>query len=195
MVASRVCVAAGIRDEICLRWCKFFVGSARALLEGIGLTDIRWKMMNAEHKTPAGLYNIRLIIFHKHPMSARLNFMQFSYGGVCAFRPLPKLASLVEKNAHSDIELIIHPSTLTNWAEEQLDLEQGTLQLEVDFYERVEVPKGEIAIYLAGIKGNEPPDGKLRKNDIKSIDLMACVGVAPVEMLLLQKAYRVIMGG
>ncbi|MGD8569105.1 MAG: hypothetical protein PVJ39_13535 [Gammaproteobacteria bacterium] len=151
--------------------------------------------MNSEHKTPAGLQNTRLIVFHKHPMSARLNFLQFSYGGVCAFSPLPKLVSLVDKGAHSETGPVIHPSTITNWAEKQLGLKHGALRLEVEFYERVEVPKGEIAIYLAGIDGHETPDSELQKKDVQSISLMACVGIAPVEMLLLQKAYRVIMGG
>jgi hypothetical protein len=139
--------------------------------------------------------NTRLILFHKHPFSARMHFLYFQHGGVCAFKPLPKLASIVEQNATTDTELVIHPSTISNWGEQQLGLESGILQMETEFCERVEVPKGEITIYLAGFKGYETPDNEMNRYDARFITLMECVGIAPVEMLLLQKAYGVIMGG
>ena len=41
----------------------------------------------------------RLILFHKHPMSARMNFLRFQNGGVCAFKPLPKLAAIIENKS------------------------------------------------------------------------------------------------
>lgn len=139
--------------------------------------------------------NTRLILFHKHPLSARMHFLYFPHGGVCAFQPLPKLASIIEQNEAVDAEMVIHPSTISNWGERQLGLESGVLQAETEFCERVEVPKGEITVYLAGFKGYEMPDDEVRRLDAKFISLMECVGIAPVEMLLLQKAYKVIMGG
>ena len=139
--------------------------------------------------------NTRLILFHKHPVSARMHFLHFQYGGVCAFKPLPKLAAIVEQNEVKDAEFVIHPSTISNWGEQQLGLKPGALKTEADFCERVEVPKREIAVYLVGFSGYEPPDATLSKLGSKFVSLMQCVGGAPVEMLLLQKAYRVIMGG
>lgn len=138
--------------------------------------------------------NTRLILFHKHPVSARLHFLSFSYGGVCAFSPLPKLASIVETKAGMNVEPVLHPSTITNWGEQQLGLKAGALKAETEFCERVEVPKYEITVYLAGLEGYETPDTALQRNDIKPLSLMECVGIPPVEMLLLQKAYRIIMG-
>jgi hypothetical protein len=137
----------------------------------------------------------RLILFHKHPVSARMHFLYFENGGVCAFKPLPKLASIVEQNVLKDTECVIHPSTISNWGEQQLGLQFGVLQAETEFCERVEVPKGEITVYLAGFKGHATPDDEVKRYDAKFITLMECVGIAPVEMLLLQKAYGVIMGG
>ncbi len=145
------------------------------------------KAINAE--------NTRLILFHKHPVSARMHFLYFQYGGVCAFKPLPKLASIVEQKRAEDTELVIHPSTISNWGEQQLGLESGVLQTEAEFCELVEVPKGEITVYLTGFKGYTMPDDDIKHCDAKFISLMECVGIAPVEMLLLQKAYGVIMGG
>ena len=136
--------------------------------------------------------NIRLIFFHKHPVSARMHFLYFPHGSVCAFKSLPKLASLSEK---TDSSFVIHPSTISNWAEQQLGLYAGALQVEAEFCERVEVPNGEVTVYLTGFNGYETPDESQSRVGAKFVTLMECVGIPPVEMLLLQKAYRVIMGG
>lgn len=139
--------------------------------------------------------NTRLILFHKHPVSARMHFLYFQHGGVCAFKPIPKLAAIVEHNETTNSKLVIHPSTVSNWGEQQLGLTAGILQTEAEFCERVEIPNREITVYLAGFKGHATPDDRLERFDAKFVSLMECVGIAPVEMLLLQKAYGVIMGG
>ena len=139
--------------------------------------------------------NTRLILFHKHPVSARMHFLYFPHGGVCAFKPLPKLAAIVEHNEANSSELVIHPSTISNWGEQQLGLKPGALHTEAEFCERVEVPNSEITVYLAGFEGHATPVDQLERFDAKFVSLMECVGIAPVEMLLLQKAYGVIMGG
>jgi hypothetical protein len=137
----------------------------------------------------------RLILFHKHPVSARIHFLYFSHGGVCGFKPIPKLASIVDEDLEDRNDVVIHPTTIASWAERKLNLEFGALQIETEFFERVEVPKGRISVYLAGVKGYEIPDEVMQKNQAKFVSLMECVGIAPVEMLLLQKAYTVVMGG
>lgn len=139
--------------------------------------------------------NTRLILFHKHPVSARMHFLYFKYGGVCAFKPLPKLASIIEEDQLSEGKIVIHPSLISNWGEHQLGLETGALVAETEFCERVEVPNGEITVYLAGFKGYELMNDKLERYQARFISLMECVGIPSVEMLLLQKAYGVIMGG
>ena len=140
--------------------------------------------------------NTRLILFHKHPVSANLHFLYFPYGGVCAFEPLPRLSALIDKNdMKSKFHAVIHPSSILLWTEQQLQLEHGALQAESDFYEQVEVPSGNISIYLAGFADYDVPQPVLSRYGAKLVSLMQCIGIAPVEMLLLQKAYRVIMGG
>ena len=142
----------------------------------------------------------RLILFHKHPMSARMHFLYFQYnekrGGVCAFKSLPKLASPVNtsKNIQSK-SLTIHPAAIKTWGEQQFGLDSLSLQVEPEFCEHVEVPNGEITVYLAGFEGNEMPVESMQKYGARFVSLMECVGIAPVEMLLLQRAYAVIMGG
>jgi len=139
--------------------------------------------------------NTRLILFHKHPVSARMHFLYFKNGGVCAFDPLPKLAAIIENKSVGQAGAMIHPATISNWGEQQLGLKPGSLITESEFCEMVEVPKGEITVYLAGFKGYEIPEEDQMQHNAKFVSLMECVGIAPVEMLLLQKAYGVIMGG
>ena len=142
----------------------------------------------------------RMILFHKHPVSARMHFLHFQYDdrrtGVCAFKPLPKLASLVE-NASPDVidRVTFHPALVQSWAEKQFSNNDVSLQIEPEFCEYVEIPNAEIVVYLAGVKGYELPHTIMREYGAKFISLMECVGVAPVEMLLLRRAYGVIMGG
>ena len=143
----------------------------------------------------ANIKNTRLILFHKHPASARLHFLRFDYGSVCGFKPLPKLASIINNDTVTDTGLVIHPSTIANWGEQQLDLQCGDLNSETEFCVRVEVPHDEITVYLAGFKGYEMPYDKVETHSAKFVNMMECIGIPPVEMLLLQKAYKVIMGG
>ena len=37
----------------------------------------------------------RLILYHKQSTSARTRFLRLSYGGICAFEPLPEPLELV----------------------------------------------------------------------------------------------------
>lgn len=142
----------------------------------------------------------RLILFHKHPMSANMHFLYFQYsekrGGVCAFKPLPKLAAPIDTGIGKDTNAIaMHPSTVKHWAEKQFGLDADALHMEPEFCEQVEVPNGNITVYLAGFKGYELPADEVKEYKARFISLMDCVGIAPVEMLLLQRAYSVIMGG
>ena len=138
----------------------------------------------------------RLIFFHKHPVSANLQFLYFPYGGVCAFNALPKLSALIDNDGmETQYDSVIHPSSIACWAEQQFQLQSGALLAEAEFFEQVEVPNGKISIYLAGFASYDVPDSFLSQYGARLVSLMECVGIAPVEMLLLQKAYRVIMGG
>jgi len=142
----------------------------------------------------------RLILYHKHPVSARMHFLYFQYndrrGGVCAFKPLPKLAvrNDVSEYTCSDT-LAVHPALIKTWGEQQFGLKSLSLQVEPEFCEHVEVPNGEITVYLAGVEGYEMPVGEMKQYHARFVSLMECVGIAPVEMLLLQRAYGVVMGG
>ena len=38
----------------------------------------------------------RIIIFHKHPVSAKVRFLKHAYGGICGFDTLPQLATFID---------------------------------------------------------------------------------------------------
>lgn len=138
----------------------------------------------------------RLILFHKHPVSANMHFLYFPYGSVCAFEPLPKLAAIVDADQQSsDEKPVVHPASVKHWGEEQLGMASISLNIETEFCVKVEVPNNIITIYLAGFAGDNLPKIESDDNQASFVTLMECVGIPPVEMQLLQKAYGVIMGG
>lgn len=142
--------------------------------------------------------DLRLILFHKHPLSARMHFLYWKYserrGGVCAFKPLPTLAAPIDRRSQVDSSdsSVFHPAAIKKWGEQVFD--SVSLHIEPEFCEQVEVPHGKITVYLAGFEGYELPLRSVERYGARFISLMECVGIAPVEMLLLQRAYNVIMG-
>ena len=138
----------------------------------------------------------RIIIFHKHPVSAKVRFLRQAYGGICGFHSLPKLASVVDDDSQPEQDNVVsHPLHITHEAEKTLGLEKDSLQLESEYQQRVEVPDGIISIYLAGIKGHDTPDKTLAENNARLQLITEMRGLVPAEMMLLRRAYEVIMEG
>lgn len=139
--------------------------------------------------------NTRVILFHKHPMSANLHFVCFPHGGVTAFEGLPALSVVDEQEPLIDeFNIAVHPSVVSTWVERELDLQSGTLATEVEYCESVEVPGGHIRVYLLGFMQFSVLQKAQLRHGLKLRGLLDCIGLAPVEMQLLKKAYRVIMG-
>ncbi len=137
----------------------------------------------------------RLIIFHKHPVSARTRFLKLAYGGICGFEPLPKLAQVLDdERLEKEDNVIKHPATLINAAEQELKLDAGSLQIAGEYFERVDVPHATIHVYLAGIGGHDTPDELLQENGAKFHLITEMRGLPPAEMELLHRAYTAILG-
>lgn len=138
----------------------------------------------------------RVIIFHKHPVSAKVRFLKQAYGGVCGFEPLPDLASVLDDEVlEKEENVVTHPKAVAQQAEETLQLDSETLQIEKGYLQRVDVPKGVITVYLAGIKGHDTPDDKLAEKDTSLHLITELRGLPPAEMELLRRAYVAIMEG
>lgn len=134
--------------------------------------------------------NNRVILFHKHPSSARVRFLFFTdRNSVLAFDSLPDLASVMDSS--SDIgENQIESSILSDYFGEVAE----SIIFDDEFYTEVDVPNETIGVLLARFGETDPPFEFAEKINAEFRELTATRSVAPVELVLLQKAYTQIMG-
>lgn len=138
----------------------------------------------------------RIIFFHKHPTSARTRFLLFDSGSICAFSPLPDLAQMVESGgAGTDSVVVDHPASIIRVAAEHLNIEREGLSWEPEFEARVDIPGGSIPILLCRFTGIDPPFAAAEALGACFIDLTEARSLKEVELLLLRRAYEVILGG
>lgn len=138
----------------------------------------------------------RIIVFHKHPVSAKVQFLKQAYGGVCGFEPLPELASVLDEEVvENNDNVVSHPKVICQQAENQLGLESDSLEIEKEYFQRVDVPSGVINVYLVGIKGHDTPTEILAEHNTSLHLITAFRGLPPAEMELLRRAYVAVMEG
>ena len=138
----------------------------------------------------------RTIIFHKHPVSAKVRFLKQKHGGICGFDSLPDLANVLDEEILEKEENVInHPIRITRNAEEELKLDEGSLKIESEYFQRVDVPKGIINVYLVGIVGHDTPDETLAEQGMSLKLITEMRDLNPTEMELLRRAYVAIMEG
>ena len=138
----------------------------------------------------------RVIIFHKHPVSAKVRFLKLAHGGICGFEPLPELASVLDDELlEKEGNVVSHPAVIARQAEQQLGLETAALDIASEYLQRVDVPQGIINVYLLGLLGHDTPDERLAKHGA-SLHLITEIRSMPAaEMELLRRAYVAIMEG
>jgi hypothetical protein len=116
--------------------------------------------------------NPRLIMYHKHSTSARLRFLKLAYGGVCGFKPLPRLSQLLDEKP--DGTVAVHPAAFISDAEQRLGILPGI---------------------LARFISIDPPFDVAKSHDAEFIDLPQARNIHQVELELLRKAYDAVMSG
>ncbi|MFC3608363.1 hypothetical protein [Stutzerimonas tarimensis] len=130
----------------------------------------------------------RVLLCHKHPVSARLHFLVPEQGGVLLPRALPRLAVVSESEQGPVVQS--HPAM----ALREL---QGMLGVNVDlewvdaFHLHMETPGELVAIYLAALPGYdlvEPPPRT------RWIQLPQSVGMPWLDREVLRRAYEVLIG-
>lgn len=150
-------------------------------------------MMTAQ--LDGSLANLRVIMYHKAPTSARTCFL-LQDEGVCLPGRLPKLAQLVDSATprHADPgNVVAHPSPLLRHIAEWLDLPQEELELDEEFCEKVDVAGGPLTVYLVRFASIDPPFDAAERIDGRFIALTEGRGLPPAELDLLRRAYTVIM--
>jgi hypothetical protein len=133
----------------------------------------------------------RVILYHKQATSARTRFLKLSHGSVCAFEPLPKLSTIVEKQPNT----LCHPTAILHETEQKLGLLENTLTIESEYRQSIEVPGGNIEILLANIDTLDPPIEAVERSHAVFIDLTQARGLPSIELELLRSAYELILGG
>ena len=138
----------------------------------------------------------RVIIFHKHPVSAKVRFLKQAYGGICGFEALPDLASVLDDEAlEKEDNVFNHPTVVARQAEQFLGLDEEGLAIEPDYLERVDVPQGLVKVYLLGLKGHDTPDEQLAEQGASLHLITEMRNLPAAEMELLRRAYVAIMEG
>lgn len=134
----------------------------------------------------------RAIFFHKQATSARLRFLRFAHGSVCAPEPLPADAQLqapIEGCSAAEAESVL----------EQLhslyEFGEDSLQIETEFACDVLSDTATMPVLLVGIDRTDPPFELAEGMDASFIDLTQARGLPPLELQLLRQAYECVLGG
>jgi len=138
----------------------------------------------------------RIILFHKHGTSARTRFLRFADDTVCAFAPLPPLAQVIDETVevpHPQVEC--HPAMKLKEAAERLQLPLEMFELESEYCMWVDASGGAIRILLVRLTSIDPPFEAAETIGGQFIDLTQARDLPSVELLLLRRAYEVVLGG
>jgi hypothetical protein len=143
--------------------------------------------------TQAGQSDFRIIFAHKHGTSARTRFLCFAEGSVCGFSPLPELSQLLDTTKRPAVAT--HPASLINQAAMRFRLPAGAIEWEPEFNLWVDIPGGPIRVLLFRFTDIDPPFASAEGIGGRFIDLTEARGLPNVELLLLRRAYEVLLGG
>lgn len=138
-----------------------------------------------------------IILFHKHPTSARVCFLCSAEKSVVFATKIPDLATLIDEQTVLEKEELVttHPAMALRELEQRVELSSGDMALVKDFRVRLDVP-GEITpIYLAQFKSIDPPFEAVKNIEAKFIAITEARGLPSIELQLLQKSYQYIMEG
>lgn len=134
-----------------------------------------------------------ILLYHKHPTSAKTVFFKANNDQLCLFDTIPNLASVCDKNP-DDLPLVIHPSPLLSDVCKWLDIAQDEIELENEFVEYIDVPNGIITVFLARFSAIDPPQQKAEAVKARFIALTDARTCTEVEIELLRRAYTHILG-
>ena len=99
--------------------------------------------------------NNRLIMYHKHPTSAKVTFFLLN-GSVCHFDGFPPSAKIVDSSI-SEEQVVDYPETLLPSSKKRLGLSSNILEIEKTFQASVKSDALTIDVYLAGFTTIDPP--------------------------------------
>ena len=139
----------------------------------------------------------RFILYHKHHASARTRFLCFNNRTVLYPEALPALSQLIDETLPAPPQNVVeaHPAMLLQQLAASLTLTADKLELESEYVERLAVPDGKVRIYLVRFTDIDPPFALAERLSGSFIDLPQARHLPDTELLLLRRAYEVIMEG
>jgi hypothetical protein len=138
--------------------------------------------------------NARVIIYHKQKTSAKTLFLSINES-VCLFDGLPALSSLLEIDETGSDKVALHPAAVIADAEQRLNLDKGSLELDSEFQAEVDAPEQNLTIFLLRAMYVDPPRDEVAQHDGKFIAITDARSYPRTELELLRRAYEVIMEG
>ena len=138
----------------------------------------------------ATMNNCRMIFYHKQNTSARLRFLKFDSGSVCAFEPLPALSQIIDESIDASVNnsIVAYPAQLVRDAGKWLELEVGNMKVEADYHASVDSSAGTMKIFLTQFTTIDPPFETAEKINAQFIDLTEARSLPGVELELLRQA-------
>lgn len=130
----------------------------------------------------------RILLCHKHPMSARLRFLIPEQNGVVLPEPLPSLAVIA--NSEQEPSVLSHPASALAQLKQQWAVDNA-FEIFSEFRLRMEVPGGLMPVYLGILPGDDlcpAPPG------LRWIDLPQSIGMPWLDREILRRAYEVLIG-
>jgi hypothetical protein len=134
----------------------------------------------------------RAILFHKQATSARLRFLRYEYGSICATQAIPPLAQV---HVGRQDNPTLHPAAVLRHLERELGFEPGSLRAEQGYRFMVGVPNENIPVFLVAIESIDPPFELTQRIGAEFIDLTQARDLTQVELELLRGAYELVLGG
>ncbi len=138
--------------------------------------------------------NARVIIYHKQKTSAKTLFLSINKS-VCLFDGLPTLSSLLELEEIREDKIILHPAAIIADAEQRLNLDKGSLELDKEFQAEVDAAGCTLTVFLLRAMYVDPPRDEVAAHDGKFIAITDARAYPQTELELLRRAYEVIMEG
>jgi hypothetical protein len=133
-----------------------------------------------------------VILYHKHPTSARTRFLRFAHGGICGFEALPAARELGQGPASGGV--VTHPVVMLRDAEHRLGLPSGSLAHEPGLRCHLKGGDGDSDVFVARFTDIDPPFAAGAAIGADFIDLTQARHLAPVELALLRMVYEHAVG-
>lgn len=140
----------------------------------------------AAHNAASADPPLRFVIFHLHPVSARLRFLKSRSQHLCLPNPLPKLADLII-NPRKDTKIVVHPSSYVQACCKQWKIPDKDLTIVPEFRLWIDTPGNEIPIYCLHLDTHQPFEPPL---NMVWIELPVCFDLTAIERDIMQEIYR-----